>query len=77
MTLENALRYLDYEAGECRGHDAHEALCLLLPALRRAFDLQPMNGYEAGAFRSKLKQTLETDFRFDREPSRVGCGGPT
>jgi hypothetical protein len=73
MTPENALRFLEHEAGECRDRDAHEALCLLLPALLRAFDLERMNDYEALAFRQKFKHAVQTDFRFDAEPSRVGC----
>lgn len=59
MTAENALRFLDFEARECRDRDAHEALCLLLPALMRALELRRMDGYEAEVFRLKLKRTLE------------------
>jgi hypothetical protein len=77
MTAENALRYVLHEAEFCHDRDAHEALCLLLPPLARCLDLRPMTGAELIAFRKEFKAMLETDFRFDAEPSAVGCGGPT
>lgn len=58
MTAEAAVRFLAHEASYCRSHDQHEALCLLLPALLRALDLQPMNGYEAEDFKHQLKEAL-------------------
>lgn len=73
MNVENALRFLDHEAQRCRNRDSHEALCLLVPALLRALDLRPMNGYEAEEFRSEFRLMIEQDFRFDPNPSTVGC----
>jgi hypothetical protein len=66
MTAQDALRFLNHEAAFCRDRDAHEALCLLLPALLRACDLRPMNGYEAQAFRAQLHDLVKSDFRFDQ-----------
>jgi len=54
MTPADALRYLDHEARLCRDHDAHEALCLLLPALLKVMKLPAMNDYEALVFRLDL-----------------------
>lgn len=58
MTAEDALRFAAFEAAECRDRDAHEALCLLFPALMRTLSLEPMDGFEARAFRHELKQRL-------------------
>jgi len=58
MTAEQALRFAAYEAAECRNRDACEALCLLLPPLLSALSLEPMNGYEAEAFRREFKERL-------------------
>lgn len=58
MTPQDALRFAAYEADECRDLDAHEALCLLFPALLRALSLPPMDEFEAEAFRYRLKQQL-------------------
>lgn len=58
MTPADALRYLDHEARLCREHDAHEALCLLLPALMRLLELHAMDDYEALAFRVELHDAL-------------------
>lgn len=77
MNAPDALRYLAHEAAICHDRDEHEALCLLLPALIRILELQPMDSYEAMEFRIRFKRTLQTDFRFDPEPSTVGCGGET
>ena len=60
MTPADALRYLDHEARLCREHDAHEALCLLLPALMRMLQLRAMDDYEALAFRVELHDALHT-----------------
>ena len=83
MNLPETLRFLDYEARRCRERDAHEALCLLLPALTRIFHLPPMEDAEAFLFRRQLRDMLyqehieRNDFRRDPNPSKVGCGGPT
>lgn len=58
MSPEDALRFLDHEALLCRNRDAHEALCLLLPALLRVMELPPMDHYEALAFRIELHKAL-------------------
>jgi hypothetical protein len=58
VNTEDALRFLALEASECRERDAHEALCLLLPGLLRVLSLQPMNHYEASAFRKQFKEQL-------------------
>lgn len=60
MTATDALRWLHYESLECRSRDSHEALCLLLPALLKALDLEAMDGFEAIDFRFQLKQELTT-----------------
>ena len=73
MTTENAIRFLHHEAALCRGLDASEAFCLLLPALIRIFELEPMEDPEAEAFRYQFKQRLQAlPFRdaADREASR-------
>lgn len=59
MTFEDSIRFLDHEAAQCRGRDACEALCLLLPALMRVLDLERMEDVEAAAFKFKLKRALE------------------
>ena len=58
MTPADALRYLAHEARLCREHDAHEALCLLLPALMRLLQLPAMDDYDALAFRVELHDAL-------------------
>ena len=58
MTPADALRYLDHEARLCRDHDAHEALCLLLPALLRVMELSAMDDYDALSFRMELHKAL-------------------
>jgi hypothetical protein len=58
MNATDSLRFLEHEASFCRSHDSHEALCLLLPAMLRALELEPMNGYEAQAFRAELKKRI-------------------
>jgi hypothetical protein len=58
MTSDNALRFLHHEARMCRDRDAHEALCLLLPALLKVMELPPMDDYEALAFRVDLHKAL-------------------
>lgn len=58
MNIEDALRFLDYQAQVCRDRNSHEALCLLLPSLLSVFNLQPMIGREAEAFRKEFKDQL-------------------
>jgi len=58
MTPAEALRFLDHEALSCRDRDAHEALCLLLPALLKVMELPPMDDYEALGFRADLHKAL-------------------
>lgn len=52
---------MSYEARRCRDRDSHEALCLLLPALLKVLDLQPMDGYEAIGFSLDLRAALRRD----------------
>jgi hypothetical protein len=59
MTTENALRFLHKEAARCRDRDACEAFCLLLPALIRILDLEPMEEVEAAAFKFEFRQKLQ------------------
>jgi len=75
MTPADIIRFVHHEAATCRDYDEAEALCLLMPALLRVADLKPMGDVEAAAFKFKLKETLVSDFRFDPQPSSVGCGG--
>jgi hypothetical protein len=58
MTTEDAIRFLDHQAKLCRGRDACEALCLLLPAMMRIMDLDQMEDVEALAFRHAFKRSL-------------------
>jgi hypothetical protein len=58
MTPPEALRFLHHEALVCRDHDAHEALCLLLPALLKVMELSPMDDFEALDFRVELREAL-------------------
>jgi hypothetical protein len=58
MTAEQAIRFLDHQARRCRDRDSAEALCLLLPALLKVLNLQPMDACEAIAFRLELRGTL-------------------
>ncbi len=60
MTTERALRFVAHEACACRDRDSAEALCLLLPALMRVLDLDPMDDCEAQAVAWQLKQDLST-----------------
>jgi len=61
MTADEALRYLDYRASECREHDMHEALCLLTPALLKALALRPMTDGEAKRVRTELRNFLNNE----------------
>jgi hypothetical protein len=58
MTAEDAIRFLAHEAGQCRDRDAHEALCLVLPALMKAYGFAPMDDFEARAFAYQLHHAL-------------------
>ena len=59
MTPADALRFLDHEAQSCRDLDSHEALCLLLPSILRALDLEPMTKFEALEIRLELRNCLK------------------
>jgi hypothetical protein len=59
MTTADAIRFLDHQARECRGRDAGEALCLLLPAIMEILDLERMDDLEALAFRHSFKKDLD------------------
>ena len=77
MTLQNALRFLDHEARRCRDRDAHEALCLLLPAILKTLRLEPMDDFQALdfqlKFRAALKETVEPG-NYVIEAACVDCG---
>ena len=76
MTTTNAIRFLHSEAAKCRDRDACEALCLLLPALLKVFDLDPMEEVEAAAFRFQFREELHRVSTFqdatDRADARPG-----
>lgn len=63
MNPTDAIRWLEFEAKRCRDRDSAEALCLLLPALRNALDLAPMDEPEASAFRERVKEALRSDLK--------------
>ncbi len=58
MIAEEAIRYLEHEARLCRDKDAHEALCLLLPAMLKLLCLDPMDSFEALDFSIKMRDEL-------------------
>jgi|GEM_PF-2770588 len=58
MIAEEAVRYLEHEARRCRDRDAHEALCLLLPAMMQLLGLKPMDRYEALDFTIRFREEL-------------------
>lgn len=60
MTHANAIRWLAHQAKTCRDRDSSEAFCLLLPALLRILELEPMEEVEAAAFRYEFKLKLAT-----------------
>ena len=62
ITAEGAIRFLHHEALRCRDHDDAEAFCLLLPALLRILELQPMDHSEAEAFKAEFRQQLHGQF---------------
>ena len=59
MTPDDAIRLLAHEAKLCRDRDAHEALCLLLPALTKILYLEPMDDFEAYAAKLAIRHQLE------------------
>ena len=58
MIAEEAIRYLAHEAKHCRDKDAHEALCLLLPAMMQLLGLKPMDCFEALDFTIRFRDEL-------------------
>jgi len=70
LTADNAIRFLHTEAAKCRDRDACEALCLLMPALLRILELEPMEDVEAAAFRYRLKQEIR-ELPFQDEADRA------
>ena len=78
MTPADAMRFLDHEAMLCRDRDAHEALCLLLPALLKVMELPPMDDYDALAFRIELhKALLRTETVSESRETKTRLGGDT
>lgn len=70
MTAEESLRFLAHEtAWWSRYQDEAESICLLVPVLVKAAGLEPMNGYEAEAFRARLREWLEAE-------GRIAAHGP-
>jgi hypothetical protein len=68
MTSDEAIRFLAHEAQRCRDRNAHEALCLLLPAMLKTLNLPPMEPGDVVAF----------DQWFHRELKRLQeCEPPT
>ena len=59
MTSEQAIRFVEHQARQCRDHDSHEALCLLLPAILKILNLKPMTGLEALDVLAELKKTIQ------------------
>ncbi len=59
MNADDAIRFLAHEGQQCRDRDAHEALCLLLPAFMKTLDLPPMDDVEAQAFGYRLHRELK------------------
>ena len=58
MTAEDAIRFLAHEAARCHSRDAHEALCLTLPAILNSLELEPMHYGDALAFTIELREHL-------------------
>jgi hypothetical protein len=71
MTAANAIRFLHSEAAKCRDRDACEALCLLMPALLKVFDLDPMEDVEAAAFRYQFREELHRVSTFQDATDRA------
>lgn len=68
MNAQTALQFLAHEAVRCHDRDAHEALCLLLPAIVQALDLPPMHYADALEFTVELRHAV-------RERAAVDDGG--
>jgi len=75
MTPANALRFLDHEAQACRDRDSHEALCLLLPSILRALDLEPMTQFEALEARLELRNCLREKFLNPKKSGAASAAG--
>lgn len=58
MNASDAIRFLAHEAQRCRDRDAHEALCLWLPAMCRVFGLKPADDFDALAIQEQLHREL-------------------
>jgi hypothetical protein len=71
VTLTDALRYVSDQAQFCRVRREHEALCIMIPSLVRVLGLDRMNGYEAEAFRRRLREALA--FHSLSDPREVGA----
>jgi len=69
MSTEDTIRFLHHEAHTCRDRDRCEAFCLLLPALVKLLDLQPMDDAEAAAFSHQFKNELRQ--ASNGQPARV------
>lgn len=67
MTANDALRFLAHEAARCRDRDAHEALCLWLPALCKIIGVKPADDFEALA----LQETAHRELRAVNESPLV------
>jgi hypothetical protein len=60
MSAAEALRYLDNQAKRCRDRDDAEALCLLLPALLKMLNLEPMDNLAALNFTIEFRAALRS-----------------
>lgn len=58
FSAEAALRFLAHEASRCHDRDAHEALCLTLPALVNSLGLEPMHYADALEFIVTLRRAV-------------------
>lgn len=58
MNATDALRFLAHEAKLCRDRDAHEAFCLLLPALCKVVGVSPLDDVAALAFQQEFHNEL-------------------
>jgi hypothetical protein len=58
VIAEEAIRFLAHEARQCRDRDAAEAICLLLPTICRLLCVEPMDDYQALAYRLQMRHEL-------------------